>query len=70
MPPLMAVSTPSSVPYSFGSGTSTRSMIRERGTTGPETPWMTRPTNSTLTFGARAATTQPTVITMSIPVST
>ena len=46
MPPLTAVITPIRVPYSFGSRTSTRSMIRHSGTVGPETPWMMRPTNS------------------------
>ena len=70
MPPLTAVITPSRVPYRFGSFTSTRSMIRHSGTTGPHTPWMTRPANSIGTLVASAATTQPTTISASIPAST
>ncbi len=70
MPPLTAVMTPRRVPYFFGSCTSWRSMIRQSGTVGPETPWMTRPAKSMGTLSARAATTHPTTMSASIPAST
>ena len=72
MPPLTAVTTPSSVPYRFGSGTACLRMMRHSGTVGPATPWTMRPANSSATEPSTpdsAEITQPTAVRTIIQVS-
>ena len=61
---------PSSSAYCFSLSTCWRSMMRQRGTVGPATPWMMRPMSSTATFGATAEATQPSAATAIMPTRT